>query len=199
MSQRLGAVGSIRLRTPAAWVDLDLDPVTRSGSIARVVEERGGADPEALTAMLEAAAGDAARQGGVFASLFSDAIGGKAVSASLVVSVADADPDIDSETDPARAGGIRVAIAEDLAAEFGGNGADAQVRSLEAGPAARVRCRLPVEEVGRTTEVDSLQYFVPFPNADRLAVLTFSTPNLGLADAFAEVFDAIAATLQWQS
>lgn len=199
VSLPVGAMGSVRLKTPGAWVDLDLNPATRAASITRVVEEQGGGEREALRELLEVAAGDAARQGGVFASLFSDAVGGKAVSASLVVSVLDADPEVEPGTDPADIEEVRMAIVRGLEAEFRADGGDAQVRSLEAGPAARVRGRLPVGEAGRATEVDTLQYFVPFPGADRLAVLTFSTPNLALSDAFAEVFDAIASTLQWPS
>lgn len=41
------------------------------------------------------------------------------------------------------------------------------------------------------------QYFVPVPGTKRLAALTFLTPNLDLADQFDEVFQAIAATLEF--
>ncbi|MBB5868612.1 hypothetical protein F4553_001991 [Allocatelliglobosispora scoriae] len=39
------------------------------------------------------------------------------------------------------------------------------------------------------------RFCVPVPGVERLAVLTFLTPNLALRDAFTEVFDAIAETL----
>ena len=38
---------------------------------------------------------------------------------------------------------------------------------------------------------------MPHESGLRLAVLTFSTPNVGLADEFGEVFDALADTLRW--
>lgn len=198
------AVPSIRLRTPAAWVDLDLDPTTRAASIAAMVEEKAAGDRERIRAMLDSAAGDAAGEGAVFASLFSDTVAGKAVSASLVVSVVDADSDEAAggvgpglSADTAELQEIRLAIAEDLAADFHEGGAESELRALEAGPAARVRSRIAVEDDQEPTTVDLVQYFVPFPNGDRLAVLSFSTPNVSLADAFGEVFDAIASTLQW--
>ena len=210
MTESARVAASVRLRTPASWVDLDLDPVTRAASIAAVVEEK--AVGERVRAMLEAAAGDAATRGAVFASLFSDTVGGKAMSASLVVSVVDAEPDDvgggagspggggqDSSYDAAALQEIRLGIAEDLAADFAEGGGESEIRALDAGPAARVRSRIAVEDGQPATTVDLVQYFVPFPGGDRLAVLSFSTPNVSLADAFAEVFDAIASTLQWSN
>jgi hypothetical protein len=184
-------VGSIGLRTPAAWWDLDLDPATRATSMDRLLAERAPGREGAVRPTLEAATDDAVAHGAVFASIFADTFDGKAVSASLVVSVVDAEAGDEADFDP---DGLRLAIAQGLTAEFRADGAAAEVRTIEAGPAARVRSRVPL---AGGPEVGTVQYFVPFPRADRLAVLTFSTPNVGLADAFAEVFDAIASTLQW--
>jgi hypothetical protein len=190
-------LSSIWLRTPAAWMDLDLDPVTRAESIAALVEAHAVGDRDRLREMLEGAAANAVSEGAVFASLFFSTAGGQAVSASLMVSVADAEAEGDPDIDPDDAPAERLAIAQGLAEEFRKDGAKAEVRSLDAGPAARVRSRIAVDDREPPTMVDLVQYFVPFPVADRLAVLTFSTPNIGLADAFAEVFDAIGGTLQW--
>jgi hypothetical protein len=41
------------------------------------------------------------------------------------------------------------------------------------------------------------RYFVPIPDTDRVAALSFLTPNVELADQFDEVFDAIARTLEF--
>jgi hypothetical protein len=43
-----------------------------------------------------------------------------------------------------------------------------------------------------------VQYFVPLPGSTDLVLLSFSTPNLGLADAMVELFDAMAESLQWR-
>lgn len=195
----------LRLKTPGPWMDLDLRPGSVGAAIQQVIAKREREKAPELTALLETAAQDATLRGGLFASLFSEALAGQAVSASLIVSVVDADSEIESALDSADEGALRLALVQGLTAELSGDGIDTQVRVLEAGPAARVRTRLPVDGSPRApgtahaTEVDSLQYFVPFPDGNRLAVLSFSTPNVALADAFAEVFDAIAGTLRWQS
>lgn len=45
--------------------------------------------------------------------------------------------------------------------------------------------------------VRTRRYLIPVPGTDRMAALNFLTPNLDLADQFDEVFDAIAATLEF--
>ncbi len=46
--------------------------------------------------------------------------------------------------------------------------------------------------------METLQYFIPVPGTARLLVLSFSTPNLSLAPAFLELFDAMAESLHWR-
>ncbi|GAA2697102.1 MULTISPECIES: hypothetical protein [Actinosynnema] len=43
------------------------------------------------------------------------------------------------------------------------------------------------------------RYFLRLPNSDRVAVLSFTTPNTELADRFGEVFAAIAASLRFHA
>jgi hypothetical protein len=188
---------TIVLRVPGAWIEVDLDPATTTGSIGRIVDERAQGDRGMLRAKLESATAEAVAQGAVYAALFFDSVGGRAVSASLLVSVIDAKGDEEAVSDPTELAGIRLAIAQGVCSEFGE--AEVELRTLGAGPAARVRTRQPVGERGSGSgpEVEVLQYFIPFPQGDRLAVLTFSTPNVSLGDAFTQVFDAIAGTLQW--
>lgn len=70
------------------------------------------------------------------------------------------------------------------------------MRWLPAGPAARLRRRQSAPTTnGQVVPVESVQYFVPLPVGDRLVLLSFSTPCLGLAEAFVELFDTIAETL----
>lgn len=42
------------------------------------------------------------------------------------------------------------------------------------------------------------RYFVPVPGTQRLATLSFLTPNVDLADSFEELFDAVAETLSFE-
>jgi hypothetical protein len=185
--------------TPATWFDLDLDPATRAASIARMVEERTGAGPEEaarrveLRAVLERAAADAATQGAVYAALFSDVIEGRPVSGSLVVSLREGQGGA-----PPAGMGPRV-VVEGLRRVLEGQGT-VEVRELPIGPAVRVRKRVhgqiaPGE--GPVAEVESVQWFVPLPGGQHLALLSFSTPTVGLAEPFGELFDAIAGTLSW--
>jgi len=41
------------------------------------------------------------------------------------------------------------------------------------------------------------RYFLPVPGTTRLATLSFLTPNLDLADEFAELFDAVAGSVEF--
>ena len=57
--------------------------------------------------------------------------------------------------------------------------------------------RVPAEgESAAGPEAEIVTWYVPHESGRRLAVLTFSTPNVGLADEFGEVFDALADTLR---
>jgi hypothetical protein len=100
-----------RILTPANWYVLDLNPVTRTSSIARLVEQRFGPtdDPRLvaarreLTALLRGAARDAADNGAVYAALMDALVDGTALSASLLAVVGPAPRDEDGNvlTDPA--------------------------------------------------------------------------------------------------
>jgi len=76
---------------------------------------------------------------------------------------------------------------------------DGEVRQLPVGPAVRVRRRrsVAVEDGANPSDVEIVQWYSLHETGRRLATMTFSTPNVGLADEFGEVFDLIAATLRW--
>lgn len=117
-----------RILTPANWYVLDLDPATRTASIARLVEQRFGPtdDPRLvqarrdLTALLRGAARDAADNGAVYAALMDALVEGTALSASLlaVVGPAPVDEDGDVITDPAALSAVL--LAGELAAALAG-------------------------------------------------------------------------------
>lgn len=48
-----------------------------------------------------------------------------------------------------------------------------------------------------TVPARTRRYLVPIPGTDRMAALSFLTPNLDLADQFDEVFAAVAETLEF--
>lgn len=52
---------------------------------------------------------------------------------------------------------------------------------------------------GREPLSETVQFFVPLPEAHRMLVLAFSTPMLQLADAYAPLFDAMAESARWRA
>jgi hypothetical protein len=186
----------LAVATPASWFELDLDPASRRESIARMVEATADrldtAGRHKLATMLEGLAADAQAQGAVFAALYSDVLEERTVSASLVVSVRQ------GKGGPPPAGMTRAAMAQGLSQVLSRSGT-VEVRDLPAGPAVRVRARGrgPIPGQEHEVEVENVQWFVPFPDGSDLAMLAFSTPTLGLAEPFGELFDAIAGTLRW--
>jgi hypothetical protein len=193
----------LRLATPANWFDIDLNPSTSAASIARLVEERSGSDPDQadtrrqLVRTLRKATGDAREQDAIFASVLSDVIEGRPVAASVIVSLAH-----DGSPAPGDVKARVTALGARLAQPGGPiAGAATTTKELRAGWSVRARRRMSVEPPGlegHPVEVESVQYFVPLPGSTDLVLLSFSTPNLGLADAMVELFDAMAESLQWR-
>jgi hypothetical protein len=193
---------SVEVFVPGTWRALDLDPATRAASIQRLAEESGqGANGELvearrrLRARLEQVAEEAAGAGASFGFVFFTVADGKLVSASLIVAVIEATGGVGdgAPAPPPKA------IAEGLRSRLGG-----EVDELAAGPAVRVRRRQAVartvsDHIGleHTGAVEIVQWYVPHESGRRLAVLTFSTPNVDLAEQFGELFDAIAGTMRW--
>jgi hypothetical protein len=189
-----GGFASVELLTPATWNVLDLDPQTRAASIARLVDATTTPRPEfgearaEIRAEFEKAAELGAASGASLAFVYWSAREGKLASAALFVVVVDAAPSD-------RPAPESTALAEALAARYGG-----EVGQLAAGPAARVRRRgrIPGANGSQTgAEAEVVTWYVPHESGRRIAVLTFSTPNIGLADEFGEVFDTVADTLRW--
>lgn len=187
---------SAELLTPASWTRLDLDPRTRATSIARLVERTTTPGPEfaearaEMRAEFERAAEIGAVSGASLAFVYWSAPEGKLASASLFVALVDA-----AGAPPDGPAPAQHDLAGALAARYGG-----EVRELAAGPAARVRHREQVPGAnGSATgpEAEVVTWYVPHQSGRRIAVLTFSTPNVGLADEFGEVFDVLADTLRW--
>ncbi|MFJ2832677.1 hypothetical protein ACIPC1_34865 [Streptomyces sp. NPDC087263] len=90
----------------------------------------------------------------------------------------------------------------DAVAALAGKGEVAPVRLPAAGRAARRRRSERTREARRMgTEFEDtiVEYFVPVPDRDEVLMLTFSTPLEPIADAMAELFDAVAGTLRWRN
>jgi hypothetical protein len=185
---------TVELLLPVTWNPLDLDPETRTASIARLTDrtmQSGAAAANArarMRAEFERAAEIGAASGAVLAFVYWSVRDGKLASASLFVALVDAT--VPSE---APAASEPEALAGALAARYGG-----EVSELAGGPGARVQRRGRVPTAGSAgPEAEIVTWYAPHRSGRRLAILTFSTPNIDLADEFGEVFDSLADTMRW--
>ena len=189
-------MAGIGLALPASWSRIDLDPDTSEQNNRRLVQEAIPPGPgaerarELMMRVLQQAAG-AAGQHAVLSAIYSSSAESIPLGASLVASLLDATPGPDGAAPPSGS-----ALADSLLS----TGATGGERSdLPGGPAVRVRRRHTAAAEGAELDVETVQWFVLHPTGQWMAVLSFSTPNTGLAEPFGEVFDAIAWTLQWTS
>jgi hypothetical protein len=180
---------------------LDVDPATSANSIRRLVDERVGSDPRVaapraqFTGMLQQAVANAARNGAVMAFVYADVFGDAPVGASLLAFVTGAEDKVMKDGD------IDLDALHDLVRGSSGTGetvVDSSVVDLPAGRAVRVRRRTTAVVLGRAVPTEVVQYFVPVPGRRNTVTLNFSTPSVALADAFSELFAAMAETLQWK-
>lgn len=195
-----GAPASLALTTPGAWLRLDLDPRTRSESLARLVQDRLGDDPDLLverrelTAALRSFARDATRAGAAYAAVLLDVIRDTPVQVSLVASYASV-PGGDPADDPT----LRVARS---LSESDGAGVPPDIApvSLRLGEGSRLVtvCEAPF---GGDVSIPTLvaQYAVLVPDTDRVLVLSFSSPNINQSASMLSLFDAIAQGARWNA
>jgi hypothetical protein len=204
-----GALPEFTVAVPANWYQLDLDPRTRTGTIAKLVEDRLGATRtplmrqlrRELTAMLRQYARQAASHGAIYAALMDQVVEGLSLSASLVIAVGEAPRDAADEPvlDPAGLGRVMAGLTDDSDAEVAPR-PPAEEFELPAGTAVRLRRTTNsgfAGSDGSTVLTAETQYFVPVPGTGNVLAMTFSTPNLSVRQALEELFDAIARTLDW--
>jgi hypothetical protein len=191
-----------RLPTPGNWFDLDLDPRTRDESIASLVDAHVAQSPaavhnrEGLRRLLRRTAREAAQGGMIFASLMSEVAEGVPVSASATVTLRSA----------VSLGGAPISNSGDIAghlrgqARAGWRGIEVRVAEIPTGSVVRLQGLQEGDVGGLATGVVTLvvQYFVPVPGTPSLAVLTFTTPTLALAEPFTALFDTMAENFSFE-
>ncbi|WP_413757644.1 hypothetical protein [Streptomyces sp. MMBL 11-3] len=190
-AETMGNENVFGLITPEDWYRIPLQPLDRrEASVSALIKRQfAGVDDqpvlrrqaeEQLLGAAEAGAG----QGGVVLYLSFLEAAGIPLSASLLISRL-----------PQRFDSL------DVASALSGKGETSRVRLPAAGPAVRRRRTERTREARRLgTEFEDtlVEYFVPVPDRDEVLMLTFSTPLEPIADAMAELFDAVAGTLRWQ-
>ncbi|MGW2765222.1 hypothetical protein [Streptomyces sp. NPDC001275] len=187
--------GDYRLLLPDGWFRILLEPEQRDKAIDALVERQfHGIDnaphlKEELSRDLGRRAAKAHRSGGIELYLSLQEVGPFTIPASLLVTLA---PLRHPEPLPLEA----------LAQRFADNGeGSVTIEELRSGPAVRVRRLIPQssDEEGTEPPHNSLtvEYHLPVPGTTAFLLLTFSTPLEAIADAMAELFDAIADSLTW--
>lgn len=188
---------------PGDWMVLPLDPRNRDRRIARMVEKEFGKDDKDVVlrrqkiVRLRKAAADAADNGGFFAALSGRLVGEVAMASSLVVCLLPPlrGPDSQPLPDVDAMAGVLAADTEK------GKVIEHSVAELPyLGRAARVRRRAGTGftgEDGTEAEGETVQYYLPLEEVNKTLALLFATPFLPLADAYAQLFDLVAATARW--
>lgn len=189
------APAGVVLTTPGQWLRLDLDPETRSASLAKLVGERLGDDPSLLderrelTAALRGFARDAVRSGAIYAAVMLDLMDDVPVQASLIASYAST-PRTDEASDPVD--GLVRALAG------GADSAEVDRIALRLGDGCRLvtMCEAPYGDGTRTPTLVA-QYVVAVPGGRQALLLSFSSPNTAHREAMLGLFDAIAQGARW--
>ncbi len=192
-----------RLDVPDEFTSLDLDPATSDASLERLLDERSAAVPGAARQRARARqvlqrVVAQHREAGVFLAAFLAAAGsspGEMVGASLTLAWRRLHGGVNLE-------GLVTFFTEDDPAP-GEDRAARDVRRvfLPYGEAVRVvnRQLVPLPLTSRRQEVVVVQHLVPVPppEADWLAVLTASTPDVAGAEDFVEFAGRVARTLEF--
>lgn len=189
---------AFQVRVPDTWYQWD--PADETASTARQVDERIARQPElrparqTLIRLLTDCWRDAARQGAVAAAALWEAAPLAAVTATLLVMVAEHAAPGDDCKDIA---GLLDSLSGD--SPFDVRPADLEPIDLPVGPTVRLR-RLARTDAATPGEpdviVDMVQHWIPVPGGTKILVLAGSTPCLAIADDLARTLDAMAATLE---
>lgn len=190
-----------KMVVPGDWTILPLDPKTRDRRIARIVERRIGKEDRhaylrrQYIVQLRKSAADAAGRGAFFAAIHNSSAKGVPLSASVMAAM------VPQATD---SGGNVLGDAESMAGELANDGEgrvlEHAVVDLQVGEAARVRRRAGTgihAMDGREVVGETVQFYVPLPEAQRTLALVFSTPILSLGDDYAALFDVMALSARW--
>lgn len=179
--------------------DVDLEGEELRAAAARLVDGRAAVDPLVAERRSEwidhvATFWQSARdQQALMAYTMVDHAGGEPVRASLMVAedLGGHPDDLDVE--------IRCVVAAFSVVEEGdATEPDVTVVELPAGPAVRLRklARIDPAEHGSPL-IDIVLYWVPVPGQPACLLLSFSTPDLPLADMLAETADDVAHTVRF--
>jgi hypothetical protein len=201
----MGLAGSgFTITVPDSWFELDVAPHSRDRSIDSLVYERARLVPEltahrpALRRLLRRVAREAHAGGVVFCAVMVEAVDGLGMCASVTVTLIGA-----TEANglvPHDASAIAAALPEKTAAHEEDTWQTVSVLDLpQVGRAARTKSVEDVQVAAGARPVRSvvMQTFIPMHREGGVAVVTCNSPNVGLADEYLDLFDAITSTFRF--
>lgn len=201
MSLAAGLPG-FRVRVPPSWFQFDAWRATRTAELSRLVDARVEHQPElrphrgVLLRMLRDFAEDAQGRGALLCAVTADPVADAGnLLASLMVfhTSGSAAP---GENTPA---GIAAGITAQEAGDGAGSWRRVRVLDLPAGRAVRVTGVEPVEEgtPGASMGAVSMHTLWPAPDGAGVFDVVLVSPQLQLAEAMLDLFDAISGTFAW--
>lgn len=195
--QERATAAGVQLATPAYWWDLPLDPSTRDQQIATLIDQRVERYPQLaesrgeVTALIQQLAAEAADLGAVFSSQFGLLGDDPPLAGNLLV--------VTQRPAPGPIGSLLAQVQgleDSLASRTVGPPEVSVVTLPLAGEAVRRRAHQSFTFPGAEAAIDAVlvQYYVPIPNTDAMALMTFTSPTVQEERAVVELFDAVAAT-----
>lgn len=205
-----GDVIGINIQVPRTWYEFDVHPATVNRSIHEAVAARVREKPELagyqadLVRTLKKVAREARNNNVVYSGSMCEIVDDEPMVASLTVSVNEAVNATTGETAPT---GLDTLMGVLTPIAPGRRPTDPWRRVREvnlpgAGKAVRTEGieDIEVPDDNRSHRAVMMQTFVPFPNGGpKVAVISASTPQLGLVEPMLELFDLITGTFRFVS
>lgn len=192
------------LAVPRDWYELELRPDVRESAIRALVDEQTRAVPDlrehrsAISGFLLKQAAQAWNTGAVYSASMMERTEDGPVTANVTVSFVPGPLTLDSD-DPDRAAALLDMLEEKQAESEDDTWTRLTVVELpRTGAAARTYGIEDVElpEQAGWLRVVSMLTMVPVPGVNRVALVTCTSPVLGLAEPLLDLFDAISGTFE---
>jgi hypothetical protein len=185
---------------PPSWFEFDVWRATRTGDLARLVDERIAADPRlrpwrgGLLKALREAAEQAERQGAVLCAAMTDPVDQDGVLAAvLTVFHTHGAPDAADNTVEAIASQITATAPTNEARTW----RHVEIVDLTAGRAVRLR-GVDVARLGdRQRECAVMQTLIPVPGGEGVLSVVLASPQTQLTEPMLDLFEAISDTFTW--
>jgi len=191
------------LRVPPSWLQFDIWRATRTGELARIVDDHLTRLPNLrphrrdILKALRRLADEAERAGAVTCAAAVDNEGG--VLATLAVFVTTGMPEPALNTVPAIAAQIPATPRPTGADPGQSDWREVRVIEIPAGEAVQVRSvsTRDGQASADAARVVSMETLLPMPGRERILNVVLTSPQLALTDYLLELFDLITQTLAW--